>query len=170
MRYWMNRLIGFVLLLLIVGSVPLVNSASGYGTIEPLGTCMSALDTSNAESMHFKGTSSQWTGYTRSNLSENERNSFFAIEGKQIWDSVLYYEHADVPTDMSHNIVYAWHGMTLNGQSVFMEVWNFYANADLYFVFLMKPDYHGGSCGFYTISKADFWDAMKSYGCLRKRC
>lgn len=165
MRYW----ISLVLLLLIVGSTPLVNSASDYGTIEPLGTCMSALDTSQATVRRFTGTSSQWTTYTRTSLSENERNSFFAIQGKQIWDSVLYYEHADVPTDMSHNVIYAWHGIQ-GGEVTFIEVWNFYAVPDKYFVFPLKPDYHGGSCGFYTISKADFWDAMKSYGCLRKRC
>lgn len=163
MRYWMISLI----LLLLAGSV---FSASPYGTIEPLGTCFSPLDTSQATVRRFTGTSSQWFSYTRSSLSDNEKASFYAIQGKQIWDSVLYYEHADVPTDMSHNVIYAWSNLSLNGQSVFLEVWNFYANADLYFMFLMKPDYHGTECGFYSISKADFWNAMKGYGCTRKRC
>ena len=159
----------FALILILVLASPLF-AVSPYGTIEPLGTCFSSLDTSAVTVRRFTGTSSQWTGYTRSSLSDNERNAFYGIIGKQIWDSVLYYEHADVPTDLSHNVVYAWSDIKENGESRFMEVWNFYTVSDRYFVFLMKPDMHGSSCGFYSVSKSDFWLAMKSYGCTRKRC
>lgn len=163
MRFWIS-------LLLLFAIVSPVFAISPYGTIEPIGTCFDRLDTSNAKALHPTGTSSRWTTSYNVSLSDNEQASFSALMGKQIWDEVLYYQHADVPEDMRYNIVYAWSGVRYGDLKLVMEVWNFWAVADRYFVFILKPDRHGMDCGFYTISKDDFWTTMLGYGCTRKRC
>ena len=118
-------------------------ATGGYGTIEPLGNCLSLLDASQARPSYFAGTDSLWTQNNTKAiaLKEGEYAAFAGLNGRQVWDSVGWYAGWDYPLSSNYNIIYVWRNVYLQGQPIVIEIRNT-SKDGVFFVLPMKADWH----------------------------